>query len=414
MDDLQTPAEEALFSAFPPIPTEAWEAKIQEDLRDALYEETLVWRPWDGFAVAPYYRAEDLADVRLASGWQVQTSTSWQIRQNVHQSELGEANRLARDALRGGAETLGFALRVQGEAGHGVPVRTADDLHRLLDGIDLEAVPLHFSVDGAPQTVGAMWTDVASQRGVATEKLQGSILLERAARPTPSDVRVAMDEAAALVRWGTAKAPRLRMLGVDVRHDRQANPAVQIGKALAQISAYLAHLAERGLPVDHVAGQIHLAVCVGAGFLMEIAKLQALRRLAERVVSVYAEDNKDLISIPITAYTSPFTSDKEDVHMNLVQGTVASAAAVLGGCDALVVRPFDAALGPPTDAAYRLARGTQLILRHEARLGAAAEPIKGAYYLEVLTDKLARAAWEVFRGGEGKGERKNGGKEEER
>ncbi|MGI9175638.1 MAG: methylmalonyl-CoA mutase family protein [Rhodothermales bacterium] len=383
-------------------------------MRGALYDETLVWQPWDGFAVAPYYRAEDLADVRFSSLPPMPSGASWHVRQDFVQRDLGEANRLAREALRGGAEALGFSLSVDGEARRGVPIQSADDFHRLLDDIDLGVVPLHFEVDSAPQTVGAMWADVARQQGVAVERLQGSLLVDRREGWAPSDVQVAADEAATLVRWATDKVPRLRVLGVDVRPYSHANPAEQIGKALAQVSDYLAHLAERDLRADQVAGQMHLAVSVGASFLMEIAKLRALRQLAARVVSVYAEEENNTIHLPITAYTSPFTSDKEGVHLNLVQGTAAAAAAVLGGCDALVVQPFDVALGPPTDTAYRLARGTQLILRHEAHLGTVADPTAGAYYLEVLTDKLARAAWDVFRGEEGKEERKNGGKEERR
>ena len=104
-----------------------------------------------------------------------------------------------------------------------------------------------------------------------------------------------------------------------------------------------------------------------------------------------------MADLPITSFTSQHTSNKEDVHLNLVHGTVAAAAAVIGGCDALVVHPFDAALGPPTDAAYRLARGTGLVLRHEAHLGAVADPAAGAYHVEALADKLARAGWEAFR-----------------
>ena len=412
MDGLEDTLKEALFQEFPPIPTEAWEAKIQEDLRGTSYEEALVWEPWDGFTVAPYYRAEDLKDVRLAP-LQGRERGLWQIRQDILQDDLAEANRLAREALHGGADALGFSLGVGGEAGHGVSIQSADDLDRLLDAIDLGTVPLHLTTNRAAEAVGAMWADVAERRGVAAEQLQGSLTFggPETVSQNSADVRAAMDEAAALARWAAAEVPRLRVLSVDVRPYRQANPVVQIAKALAQVSAYLAQLTERGLAVDHVSGQIHLAVSVGASFLMEIAKLRALRPLVQRVVSVYAEGENSLQPAPITAFTSDLTSSEADIHLNLVHGTAAAAAALIGGCDVLAVHPFDAALGSPTDAAYRLARGTGLILRHEAHFGTTPDPAAGAYHIEVLTDKLARAAWDAFREFEkgGKGERKNGG-----
>ena len=54
---------------FPPVPTAAWEAAIQKDLKGADYEKKLVWRSDEGVAVRPYYRSENLAglDAQTAS-----------------------------------------------------------------------------------------------------------------------------------------------------------------------------------------------------------------------------------------------------------------------------------------------------------------------------------------------------------
>ncbi len=48
---------------FPPVPTAAWEAAIQKDLKGADYEKRLVWKSEEGIAVRPYYRSENLADL---------------------------------------------------------------------------------------------------------------------------------------------------------------------------------------------------------------------------------------------------------------------------------------------------------------------------------------------------------------
>ena len=174
MDDLQ-PTEEALFADFPPTPTRAWEAKIQEDLRDASYKEALVWTAPDGFEVAPYYRAEDLADVQLDSYPQTPEGAPWQIRQDILHEDLGEANRLARNALDGGAEAIGFTLDVGGKAGRGVPVRTAADLGRLLAGIDLGSVPLHLDAGRTSGEALAMLLETAKAPGTASASLNGSL-----------------------------------------------------------------------------------------------------------------------------------------------------------------------------------------------------------------------------------------------
>lgn len=48
-----------LSQDFPPVPTDAWEAAIQKDLKGADYE-TLVWHTNEGIAVRPYYRSDAL------------------------------------------------------------------------------------------------------------------------------------------------------------------------------------------------------------------------------------------------------------------------------------------------------------------------------------------------------------------
>ncbi len=85
----QSPGIEVLhlLDDFPPVPTEAWEAAIQKDLKGADYEKSLVWRTEAGIPVRPYYRRQDIA------GFAAQTDTvpgqfpfvrgagkAWQIR----------------------------------------------------------------------------------------------------------------------------------------------------------------------------------------------------------------------------------------------------------------------------------------------------------------------------------------------
>ncbi len=47
----------------------------------------------------------------------------------------------------------------------------------------------------------------------------------------------------------------------------------------------------------------------------------------------------------------------------------------------------------PDEVSRRLARNTQIILKQEALLARVADPGGGSYYLETLTDSIARKAW---------------------
>ena len=71
-------------------------------------------------------------------------------------------------------------------------------------------------------------------------------------------------------------------------------------------------------------------------------------------------------------------------------------AATLGGTDSLEVLPFDFPSGKTTEFSERIARNQQLILKEEAGFDKIADPSAGAYYIENLTDNIAREAWKLF------------------
>ncbi len=71
------------------------------------------------------------------------------------------------------------------------------------------------------------------------------------------------------------------------------------------------------------------------------------------------------------------------------------SSAAVGGCDQLTVEPFG------FDA--HLALNVQRILKEESHLDAVADPAGGSYYIESLTDSLARAGWELLQKTEAEG-----------
>ena len=87
---------------------------------------------------------------------------------------------------------------------------------------------------------------------------------------------------------------------------------------------------------------------------------------------------------------------RRDPWVNMLRTTVACFAAGVGGADAVTVQPFDAALGLPDSFARRIARNTQSLLVEEGHLARVLDPAGGSWYVESLTDELARAAWDWF------------------
>ena len=86
-------------AAFPPVSTEVWLRKIAEDLKGADYEQRLVWMPPEGFAVQPFYRAEDLLTPGLLPLIRRNEDNDWHVRQDIVVADVKTANRRARQAL---------------------------------------------------------------------------------------------------------------------------------------------------------------------------------------------------------------------------------------------------------------------------------------------------------------------------
>ena len=68
-------------------------------------------------------------------------------------------------------------------------------------------------------------------------------------------------------------------------------------------------------------------------------------------------------------------------------------AATQGHTQSLHTNALDEALALPTDFSARIARNTQLFLQQESGTTRIIDPWGGSYYVERLTDDLARKAW---------------------
>ncbi|MBQ4012981.1 MAG: methylmalonyl-CoA mutase small subunit, partial [Bacteroidales bacterium] len=105
---------EKLFTEFPPVSTEQWDAVIIKDLKGADYEKKLVWKTHEGFPVRPYYRAENLGDIKSLGEMPgqfpfvrgIKNDNNWLTRQDICLCKgIEKANEEALDILNKGVES---------------------------------------------------------------------------------------------------------------------------------------------------------------------------------------------------------------------------------------------------------------------------------------------------------------------
>ncbi|WP_347057911.1 methylmalonyl-CoA mutase family protein [Blastococcus sp. HT6-30] len=189
----------------------------------------------------------------------------------------------------------------------------------------------------------------------------------------------------------------LRTVVVDgtVFHDAGASVVEELGCSLAAGVAYLRALTEAGLSVDEAAAALEFRYSASADQFTTIAALRAARRLWDRVGEVSGA-SAEVRGQRQHAVTSSVMTTRRDPWVNMLRTTVACFAAGVGGADAVTVQPFDAALGLPDAFSRRIARNTQSLLVEEGHLARVLDPAGGSWYVESLTDDLARAAWDWF------------------
>ncbi len=375
---------EHLLEEFPPVSTAAWEAAIARDLKGAGYEERLIWRTEEGLAVKPYYRAEDLkglACVDAAAGEfpyrrGARASGDWRVREEIDTVDLEAANRTARDAVAAGGEEIAFS---------GVLAENANDLELLLENLD--EVPVHFA--RADERLIRLLTAWLGQRPNA------------ATISTGCDALASLEFAAETLDAAPAGFVPFTIHGESLE-EAGATAVEEVGFTLAAGVDFMAAMEVRGIKADRAAAALDFGFAVGSNYFFQIAKLRAFRMVWAHAVESFG-GSREAGRARIAARTSRWNKTVYDPHVNILRGTTEAMSAVLGGADSVTVAPFDACYKQPDEASRRLARNTQLLLKHEAWLGRVADVGGGSYYVEALTDLLAGEGWKIMQEIEARG-----------
>ncbi len=177
-------------------------------------------------------------------------------------------------------------------------------------------------------------------------------------------------------------------------HDAGADAADELAFALSTGVRYLEALREAGLSADQAARQVALQISVGRDTFLELSKIRALRTCWQKLVT--AAGASEVPQTVVHAVCSSRTMSARDPWVNMLRVTTQVFSAVLGGADLVTPNAFDEALGGASVSGRRIARNTGLVLREESFLGKVIDPAGGSYYVETLTDALAREAWKRF------------------
>ena len=402
-------AEEKLFTEFPPISTEQWEATINKDLKGADYEKKLVWRTDEGFNVRPYYRAENLKDIDYLNTLPAEfpytrgakaDNNHWEIVQEIEEADPQKANAIALDALKRGATTI---------AVNAANLSNATALAALLNGIDLNKTGVQFNHVKSYLDLMKLFLQYVEEKGYDKQVVSGSInfdpLIYRLKHNkfyfSQEEDMMQTVELLNMVE-GMKNFKLINVNGI-VLHNAGSTIVQELGYTLALANEYLAFCTENGIKPEKVASRMQLTLSVGSNYFMEIAKLRATRLLWSTIVAQYKPACDCAYKIRINTVASTWNKTLYDPYVNMLRSTTEGMSAVIGGSDAISLQPFDVAYKESDDFSRRIARNVQVILKEEAFMDRVVDPAAGSYYVETLTNAIAEHAWTLFQSVEANG-----------
>ncbi len=385
------------------------------------------WMTPEQIPVKPVYTEEDLENLRhlgFTAGLPpflrgpyatMYVTRPWTLRQYAGFSTAEESNAFYRRNLAAGQKGLSIAFdlathrgydsdheRVVGDVGKaGVAVDSILDMNILFDGIPLDQMSVSMTMNGAVLPVMAFYIVAAEEQGVKPQQLTGTIqndiLKEYMVRntyiyPPETSMRIVGD----IFGYTSRNMPKFNSISISGYHMQEAGATadLELGYTLADGLEYVRTGVRTGLSVDSFAPRISFFWAIGKNFFMEVAKMRAARLLWAKIIKGFNPQNTKSMALRTHCQTSGWSLTEQDPYNNVARTCIEALAAVMGHTQSLHTNSLDEAIALPTDFSARIARNTQLYIQDETMITKVVDPWAGSYYVEALTDQVARKAWE--------------------
>ncbi len=337
-----------LLQEFPPNSKDEWIKKASSDLKgisinslSAKFDDTIV--------VAPYYAKEDLSTLDYLGNYNNTLARKatfdgqpreWVNYQKINVANELEANVRAVEALELGATGIIFCLK------------SNVSFDQLLKGIHLDACAVSF--EGSNQLKA--YLNYAKQQ-VNIDSLTGF--------------------------WSVAPTYNIGNLKTIVI-ESDNNSAIH---QLLNLTKEVVHVVKRAEYLKKILFKVE----IGTNYFLEIAKLRALRIIVAEVLASKGI-SIDPVDIDILAVSGRWKNDEFAPHENILKGSTAAMAAIIGGCNALYVEPEN----QDENLSSRTVRNISSILKEESFFNKEVDPAAGSYYIENLTHSLVKEVLQIL------------------
>ncbi|MEM9917333.1 MAG: methylmalonyl-CoA mutase family protein [Bacteroidota bacterium] len=360
-----------LFSDFDPASKNDWLERVAKELKGRPMEE-LHWAIDQGIEMPPFVHREDASTAGQSAIGARRRNNDWHIGEQFEAVEGEKAvNTLLITALQKGVEAplIRFASALSdwdwSVALHGVMPQM------IFLNLDLRDMPKEAAsnvLEGFVQWLATLQVDKASLKGaIATSSTEVSTL---AFQQLPAFDLYAVVESSL--------------------SEEAQGPVAAMVELLEAAMSLLDEWTVQGVDLAAHSSKLYFKIGIGTSYFVEIAKIRAFHLLWANVLSAYG-------LTPTHATVEAHLSDAsqtEEKHDNMIRATTQALSAAIGGISRLYIAPANASFETPTAFTRRVARNLQHVLKMESFLDRVVDPAAGSYYIEQMTQKLARAVWE--------------------
>jgi len=362
---------DSLFETFQPTSIADWQEKVKSDLK-LEHLQSLNWKDEDGIVHQAYYHPAEDPTIDKKQSLQKEKS-SWGILQTYQLSDW-EPEALKKHLDLAFSNGLEYAILVSEgfSKGH----------WSILDQAKKKEGRLKYYVKG-----GFSKKAIAEKQGMIVDPIANMIKTGKHNQEQIDDLNAYF-----VKQINSFNMQRFLMVEGSIYGKMGASAVQEITYCLRHTTDYFDLLTDAGQRADAVARSLTVNISIGSAYFLQIAKFRALRMNLDRLQDHYQSKE----NIRIWAESNPYYLDHENFNNNLIRLSAQAMSAVLGMCDRISLSN----VGVKKDRtlfADRMIRNIQLMLKDESRFDKVDDLMKGAYYIEELSSKLAEESWEMFK-----------------
>ncbi len=356
----------ALFKEFAELSKAEWLDKINKDLKGKPYTD-LQWHIKEGLVLEPFYMAEDIAELNH-SVLQTVSGNDWLIGETFVTEDIKKTNTQLLNALMNGVNAPKIIFKKYID-------KTA--LQQLFKDIQFEYIHTTFALETSlADTLLPLLASVVDKPNAAAFSFD---FLTETRENTAQHFQQ-------IQKTLKQYFPSFKLnISATSFHRGHSFVTEELAETIAKGCDFLDHLSKE----EAQQNCLQFSVAIGKSYFVEIAKIRALKLLWIEVQKSYG------LRVPILPFIDVYFDKNaydEAIHTNKIRATTMAMAAAIGGANRLTVRPSDGEF----EFSHRIARNIQHLLKMESYFDKVSDPAAGSYYIETLTHKLAKSAWEKF------------------